>query len=61
VVKGLDRLRAVGIIREDVNVDYSSILQTVALASRDEYLKRLFYGSLWKDSGATSGRRWELA
>ena len=40
VVKGLDRLRTVGIIREDGSVDYSLILQAVALASRDEYLKQ---------------------
>jgi intergrase/recombinase len=40
VVGGLDRLRATGILREDGSVDYSLILQAVALASRDEYLKQ---------------------
>jgi intergrase/recombinase len=40
IVKGVDRLRAVGIIREDGSIDYSLILQAVALASRDEYLKQ---------------------
>jgi len=40
IVRGVDRLRAVGIIRRDGSVDYSLILQAVALASRDEYLKQ---------------------
>jgi len=40
VVKGLDRLQVIGIIREDGSVDYSLILQAMALASRDEYLKQ---------------------
>lgn len=40
IVHGLDRLRATGIIREDGSIDYSLILQAVALASRDEYLKQ---------------------
>ena len=40
VVKGVDRPRAMGIIREDDSIDYSLILQAVALASRDEYLKQ---------------------
>ena len=40
IVQGVDRLRAVGIIREDGSIDYSLILQAVALASRDEYLKQ---------------------
>jgi len=40
VVQGLDRLRAMGIVREDGTVDYSLILQAVALASKDEYLKQ---------------------
>jgi intergrase/recombinase len=40
IVKGLDRLRAVGIIREDGSIDYSLILQAIALATRDEYLKQ---------------------
>jgi hypothetical protein len=40
IVRGVDRLRAVGIIRDDGSIDYSLILQAVALASRDEYLKQ---------------------
>jgi hypothetical protein len=40
VVKGVDRPRAMGIIREDGSIDYSLVLQAVALASRDEYLKQ---------------------
>jgi intergrase/recombinase len=40
VVQGFDRLRAVGIVRGDGSIDYSLILQAVALASRDEYLKQ---------------------
>jgi intergrase/recombinase len=40
IVQGFDRLRAVGIVREDGSIDYSLILQAVALASRDEYLKQ---------------------
>jgi intergrase/recombinase len=40
VVHSLDRLRALGIIRDDGSIDYSLILQAVALASRDEYLKQ---------------------
>jgi intergrase/recombinase len=40
IVQGVDRLRAVGIIRDDGSIDYSLILQAVALASRDEYLKQ---------------------
>jgi intergrase/recombinase len=40
IVRGIDRLRAVGIIRGDDSIDYSLILQAVALASRDEYLKQ---------------------
>jgi intergrase/recombinase len=40
IVRGIDRLRAVGIIRGDGSIDYSLILQAVALASRDEYLKQ---------------------
>jgi intergrase/recombinase len=39
VVGGLDRLRASGILKDDGSVDYSLILQAVALASKDEYLK----------------------
>jgi len=40
IVAGIDRLKAVGIIREDGSIDYSLILQAVALASKDEYLKQ---------------------
>jgi hypothetical protein len=40
IVTGIDRLKAVGIIREDESIDYSLILQTLALASKDEYLKQ---------------------
>jgi intergrase/recombinase len=40
IVKGLDRLRAIGIIRVDGSIDYSLILQAIALATRDEYLKQ---------------------
>ena len=41
VVKGFDRLRAVGLVREDGSIDYSLASQVLALASRDEYLKQL--------------------
>ena len=40
IVKGVDRLRTAGIIREDGSIDYSLILQAIALAARDEYLKQ---------------------
>jgi len=40
VVKGVERLRAVGIIRGDGSVDYSLVLEAIALAARDEYLKQ---------------------
>jgi len=40
IVAGIDRLKAVGIIKEDGSIDYSLILQAVALASKDEYLKQ---------------------
>jgi hypothetical protein len=40
IVQGVDRLRAVGIIREDGSIDYLLILQALTLASRDEYLKQ---------------------
>jgi hypothetical protein len=40
IVTGIDKLRIVGIIREDRSIDYSLILQAVALASKDEYLKQ---------------------
>ena len=41
IVKGVDRLRAVGLVREDGSIDYSLASQVLALASRDEYLKQL--------------------
>jgi intergrase/recombinase len=41
VVKGFDRLRAAGLVREDGSIDYSLASQVLALASRDEYLKQL--------------------
>jgi intergrase/recombinase len=40
IVQGVDRLRAVGIVREDGSIDYSLVLQAIALATRDEYLKQ---------------------
>ena len=40
VVKGVDRLRAVGAVREDGSIDYPLILQAIALATGDEYLKQ---------------------
>jgi hypothetical protein len=40
IVKWVDRLRAIGIIRGDGSIDYSLILQAIALATRDEYLKQ---------------------
>jgi hypothetical protein len=39
-VQGSDRLRAVGIIRGYDSLDYSPILQAIALATRDEYLRQ---------------------
>jgi intergrase/recombinase len=40
IVGGLERLRALGIIRSDGSVDYSLALQVLAMASRDEYVKQ---------------------
>jgi intergrase/recombinase len=40
IVKGIERLKAVGIIKQDGSVDYSLILQAIAIASHDEYLKQ---------------------
>jgi len=40
IVQGVDRLKAVGVIRGDGMIDYSLILQAIALATRDEYLKQ---------------------
>jgi hypothetical protein len=42
IVQGIDRLRAIGIIRGDNSIDYSLVLQVIALATRDEYLKQAF-------------------
>jgi intergrase/recombinase len=41
IVRGVDRLRAVGVVREDGSIDYSLASQVLALASRDEYLRQL--------------------
>jgi len=40
VVQGVDRLKATGLVREDGSIDYPLILQAIALATRDEYLKQ---------------------
>ncbi|MCC6014623.1 MAG: integrase [Desulfurococcaceae archaeon] len=40
IIGGFDRLRAAGIVRADGTVDYSLVLQAIALATRDEYLKQ---------------------
>jgi hypothetical protein len=40
IVKGIDRLRAIGIIRGDNSIDYSLVLHATALATREEYLKQ---------------------
>jgi intergrase/recombinase len=40
IVKGIERLKAVGIIKQDGSIDYSLILQAIAIASHDEYLKQ---------------------
>jgi intergrase/recombinase len=40
IVGGLERLRALGIIKSDGSVDYSLALQVLAMASRDEYVKQ---------------------
>jgi intergrase/recombinase len=40
IVRGVDRLRAVGVVKEDGSIDYPLILQAIALATRDEYLKQ---------------------
>ncbi|MFZ8782648.1 MAG: hypothetical protein ACO2OR_01490 [Desulfurococcaceae archaeon] len=56
IVQGIDRLRAVGITREDSNVDYFLILQATALATRDEYLKQALLKFTWRTSGGISGR-----
>ncbi|MGC9107055.1 MAG: integrase [Infirmifilum sp.] len=40
IIASIDRLRSYGIIRGDGSIDYSLILQAIALAHRDEYLKQ---------------------
>jgi len=40
IVKRIDRLRVIGIIRGDGSIDYSLVLQAIAPATRDEYLKQ---------------------
>ncbi len=40
VVGARDRLRALGILREDGSIDYGLALEVLALASQDEYLKQ---------------------
>jgi len=40
VVSARDRLRALGILREDGSIDYGLALEILALASQDEYLKQ---------------------
>jgi intergrase/recombinase len=70
IVQGIDRLRAVGITRGDSNVDYFLILQAIALATRDEYLKQAlskftvesFRGDLRKMLGSSMAHiilKWE--
>ncbi len=44
IVQGVDRLRAIGIIRGDDSIDYSLVLQVIVLATRDEYLKQALLG-----------------
>jgi hypothetical protein len=41
IVGGIDRLRAVGLIRDGGSIDYSLASQVLKLASRDEYLRQL--------------------
>jgi hypothetical protein len=36
----ISRLRVIGIIRGDGSINYSLVLQAIALATRDEYLKQ---------------------
>lgn len=40
IVRSFDRLKAVGILKEDGSIDYPAILQALALATSDEYLKQ---------------------
>lgn len=39
IVSDWDKLRALGLVREDESVDYSLAFRIIALASRDEHLK----------------------
>ena len=41
IVRGIDRLMAVGLIRDDGSIDYSLASQVLKLASQDEYLRQL--------------------
>ena len=56
IVRGLDKLKALGIIRGDGSIDYSLVLQAIALATRDEYLKQAIlrfavenFREIWED------------
>jgi len=40
IVGSLERLKASGLIKEDGSIDYSAMLQALALATSDEYLKQ---------------------
>jgi hypothetical protein len=65
IVEGLNRLRAIGIIRGDRSMDYSLILQAIALATRDEHLKhtllRFTAENFREDLEKTLGRCWAQA
>jgi hypothetical protein len=39
IVQGVELLKATGIVKENGAIDYSLVLQVVALAMNDEYLK----------------------
>jgi len=41
VLSAQERLKALGILRDDGSVDYGLVLEIIALASRDEYLKNV--------------------
>jgi hypothetical protein len=40
IVGSFERLKVAGILKDDGSIDYSAILQALALATRDEYLKQ---------------------
>ena len=40
IVGSFERLKVAGILKDDGSIDYSTILQALALATRDEYLKQ---------------------